>query len=447
MTQIQPTDHVVLVSSDTHVGPRLVEDLRPYCPSDRLAEFDMFAKDVEPVRQWWLDAEAPGAHLPGHYDSAARAADMNTDGVAAEVIFHFSFNGELIPFVPSFASADNPIDTELAAIGLHIYNAWLADFCKDLPGRRAGLAHLPLWDLDAAVKELEWAADAGLRGVNFPAMRPNLLPFDDPAYDRFWAAAQDLDMPLTTHAGAVDPTSYNRMALLMLEVGGSAGRRAIHRLIFAGIFDRFPGLKLVMTEQPGLWQKLLFLEMDTVYKAAARHIDSPDTGAITRNSVKGNVLTAPRPSKWAGLAVNTIRQDRLRQVPSEYFHTNVFVGASFLAHFEAVEMLEAGFDDTMMWGSDYPHPEGLHNSNDADPETSQFRRALQNTFQQLPYEAIERMAGATAARVYGLDFDHLGQVARDINAPTFATLTTPPTGELRGADGTGGLAFRTEYWT
>ena len=49
-----------------------------------------------------------------------------------------------------------------------------------------------MWDVDAAVDELRWAADAGLRGVNFPAPRPWLRPYNDRAWEPFWAAAEEL---------------------------------------------------------------------------------------------------------------------------------------------------------------------------------------------------------------------------------------------------------------
>src|SRR5213075_2619409 len=61
------------------------------------------------------------------------------------------------------------VDYEQAQIGRHIYNRWLADFCSVEPERHVGLAHLPMWDIDAAIEELEWAHAHGLKGVNFPS--------------------------------------------------------------------------------------------------------------------------------------------------------------------------------------------------------------------------------------------------------------------------------------
>lgn len=438
-------EHAVLVSCDTHVGPRLTEDLRSYCPEKHLRDFDDFARDTKPVTDWWIGADAPGSKDPGHYDSAARRRDMEGDGVVAEVIFHFSFNGQLLPFIPSFINADNPKDPELAAVGTRIYNRWLADFCNDLPGRRVGLAHLPLWDLDLAVKEAEWAAENGLKGINFPAMRDTLLAYDSPEYEPLWEVCAANNLALTTHSGASSPTSMNHQAWLMLEVAGPLARRAMHRLIFSKAFDRHPNLKLVMTEQVGPWQKPTMDEYDSAYRATVQNNSKKDTGAMTRNANRGVSITDP--DRWNGHAVNTRRQEPLDRLPSEYFGRNVFVGASMLAHFEALLAIEHGYDGSIMWGSDYPHPEGLRNPFDTDPETSQFRRALRNTFQDLPLDVAKAMLGTNAARCYDLDEDLLQQAADRIGAPTLGMLTTPPVGELVGSGGTGGLAFRHEAWT
>ena len=437
-------DHAVLVSCDTHVGPRLIEDFREYCPSRYLTDFDEFAAATADVRAWWLGADAPGAREAGHYDSLARNRDMENDGVVAEVIFHFSFNGELMPFLPSTFHADTPSDPDLARVGIRIYNEWLADFCDDLPGRRVGLPHIPMWDLEAAVDEAKWLGARGFKGVNFPAMRETLLPYDDVAYEQLWEVCEEHALTLTTHSGAVNPTSMGHQAWLMLEQSGPAARRAIHRMIFSKVFDRHPDLHLVMTEMVGPWQKPLLDEMDSAYRATVQTRERNDTGVLTRNANRGVALA--NPGKWNGHAVNTLRQAPLDRNPSEYFGVNVFVGASMLAHFEAELAVTHGYVDSIMWGSDYPHPEGLRNPSDTDPATSQFRRALRNTFQNLPAEVVAKMTGQTAIRAYNLDGQLLQQAADAIGAPTIGELRSPPVGELRGSDGTGGLAFRQEAW-
>jgi predicted TIM-barrel fold metal-dependent hydrolase len=432
---LEDTAPAVLITSDSHIGPRMVEDLRPYCPAKHLQAYDGFLSDIAPVREWWATSGAPGLESAGHYDSDARVKDLERDGYVGEVLFHFSFNGEMIPFVPMLASSDSPTDLGLAAVGLRMYNRWLSDFCAGHPGR-VGLAYLPYWDLDLAVKEVEWAAKHGLKGVNFPAMRDNILPYDDPSYESFWAACAAHDMPLTTHAGAVSPSSQTHEYLAMLEAGGAPNRRAIHRLIFSGIFERYPNLKLVMTEQPGLWQKPLMDEMDSVYRACT----NPNRGGMSVLSKKTRKMEAP--SNWKGYAVNTIPLQPLAKLPSEYFLSNVWTGASYMAHFEAEAAIDGGYTDVIMYGTDYPHPEGSWKAPETEDEPSQVIRALQVTFENLRTDRIREMVGLNAARCYNLDIDALRLRANKISAPSPAKLAEATDGPRVGIGGTGGMAFR-----
>jgi len=111
----QASAPLVIVSSDTHIGPRLVEDLRPYCPPQLLDSFDGYTNELKERKEaaaaarkrvafggnemgadWGVRTSNLQTH--GHYDMRARLADLDGDGVAAEVMFHDSQNGEPIPF-------------------------------------------------------------------------------------------------------------------------------------------------------------------------------------------------------------------------------------------------------------------------------------------------------------------------------------------------------------
>src|SRR5947207_13504983 len=215
---------LIIVSSDTHIGPKLVEQLRPYCPSAYLDDFDAFAEQTAAMRSMFrqlADGDSPlsrNARTEGHHDVHARLRDLDADGVAGEVIFHGSQNGEPIPFQAqgSFLGAESGDDLEHLGVGYHVYNQWLADFVSVEPERHVGLAHLPMWDIDAAIKEAEWAKNHGIRGINFPVESApttelrrsrfgGVYYYNDPVWDPFWAAVQDLDMPLVSHGGAGDP--------------------------------------------------------------------------------------------------------------------------------------------------------------------------------------------------------------------------------------------------
>ena len=361
---------LVIVSSDCHIGPRLVEDLRSYCPADSLTQFDAYVNDDTRSRGRYLEYEGDdigenarwrNQRIPGHHDPDARRKDLDSEGVAGEVMFHGSQNDQAIPFQTSMIGEPNDLD--LAAVGIHIYNRWLADTCAQAPHRHVGLAHLPLWDIDATVAELRWAAESGLGGINFPAPRSWLRPYHDRYWEPLWTVAEELGLPLTTHSGAGDPSLYQFLgpegvALMTLESGGWFSRRAAHQLIFAGVFDRHPDLKLVLTEQPGSWWSYLENELDSVYAAST--------------SSDGGALSAQVPLR-----------------PSEYLHRNIFIGGSFLSRNEAHTAVAEGYADRVMWGSDYPHMEGTFQAGD----TSFGPLSLRFTFAGLAEGHVRDMVG------------------------------------------------------
>lgn len=154
---------VIVVSNDTHVGPRLVEDLRAYGPSAYIDAFDDFAASTRAERDAAITMlegsgylDHPNFRTAGHHDSAARLADYDHDGIAAGVLFHGSMNLEPIPFVASpLGKPKQDPDRDLLGVGQRIYNRWIADFVAQAPHRHIGLAYLPLWDLDQAIAELQ----------------------------------------------------------------------------------------------------------------------------------------------------------------------------------------------------------------------------------------------------------------------------------------------------
>src|SRR6202011_4798338 len=108
----EPQRRVTVVSCDSHAGPRVEEDLRPYCPPKYLGEFDGFAAENKKAWEKWFskhESTETGVRVnhdmmlnqqtAGHYDMSTRLREMDWDGVAAEVIFHGSQNNESIPFI------------------------------------------------------------------------------------------------------------------------------------------------------------------------------------------------------------------------------------------------------------------------------------------------------------------------------------------------------------
>jgi predicted TIM-barrel fold metal-dependent hydrolase len=415
------SERLLVVSTDSHAGPSLRLQLREYCPSSSLADFDEFVNEMDrlagplderTLRQdefvlrrgllgslstensdsaWSERTEGNRKALEylkgcqGLQDPKARLADMDADGVAVDVIFAGGQNGEILPFLGFGTSAGAPErSAELRAVGAHIWNAWLADFVSTAPERHVGVMQIPIWDIAKSVRENEWAFDAGLRAVNLPAPRADYPPYTDPSYEPVWAACAARRLPLLTHTGGGEkplgfPAKVGLAALYRTEVHWLS-RRGLWQLIFGGVFERYPDLKFVLTEQGVTWVPEQLRDLDSVYLC-----DSDQE----------------------------IRQSLPRR-PSEYWSTNCFLSGSFLARYEVEARYSVGVGN-LMWGSDYPHVEGTW------PRTL---LAMRNTLAGLPVDEIRQILGETAVDVYNLDHEVVMRTASRIG-PMLRDVTTP----------------------
>ena len=250
----------------------------------------------------------------------------------------------------------------LEPVGVRIYNRWLADFVSEAPERHVGIAHIPISDPEACAQEVEWAAEAGLKGINLPAPRGDFPMLNDPVWEPLWAACEETGMSLNTHGGGGEHYPYQgqgAQAMYMMETPWRT-RRGVWVMILGGVFERHPGLKLVLTEQWIDWAPQVMADMDGLYHGP--------TGAAIR-------ATLPKP-------------------PSEYFRQNCFIGASFLSNWEAKFAIEHDLVANAMWGDDYPHAEGTW------PHT---REAMRFTFSDIDPKYTRQFLGDTAIDVYGLD--------------------------------------------
>ena len=268
----QSSDPVVIVSCDTHIGPRLTRR-----PPRRTARRSTSTTSTRSPRS----STAPTARAATVADAHRRPratttpqrawTDLNQDGTAAEVhlprqperpadpVHHLRPVGRLA----DAWAASTTSSYELAAVGRHIYNEWLADFCSVEPERHVGLAHLPMWDIDDAIEgSSRGPREHGLRGVNFPAEsgpgesiqvalgRPVLLPRPGVGAVLGGVRRPRHDARDPRWRGRPRPTSPAAHPIWVYEAQEHS-RKPIHRMIFAGVFERHPDLKLVLTEQPG----------------------------------------------------------------------------------------------------------------------------------------------------------------------------------------------------
>ena len=326
-----------------------------------------------------------------NWDDERRINDLHADGVVAEI----TFPNTVPPFFPTGALITYPptdrAEYERRLAGIHTHNRWLLDWCNEYPERRCGLPQVFLNDLDDTIADLEWAAENGFRSFMLPAIPPDqgIPGLWDPHYDRLWAAVCDLDLTITQHGGSGGPNYGKAPAatlMFLMEVPFFAHRNLGH-LIMSGVFERFPELRFVMTEQGVGWVLEELRRMDGYHAQMA----SGRVGEL-------------------GFAAELV----LPMKPSEYFDRNVWIGASFPSPSEADAIKELGVH-RVMWGNDYPHNEGTFPNS---------RESLRRSFCDWDEADLRTIFCDNAVEVYRFDAEVLAPYAAE-HGPTVDEVATP----------------------
>jgi len=246
-----------------------------------------------------------------------RLKDQELDGVDAEVMYGILGIGMRLQ------------DPELIQVVYEIYNDWAADFCKTNPQRFVGLACLPSHDPQAAAKELRRAAGRGLKGADF-AVSKAVYPIWHGAWDPLWEAAQECRVPISFHTTgtpvrqpsdeAMAKEYQLRFAATRTTMFQIAAAEFLASIVFSGALDRFPGFKFVLGEAGVSWLPYILDRMDEEYE---------DRYYPLNLSMKPSEL-------WRRQGYSTFQHER-----------------------SVAAMLPLIGEDTIMWGSDYPHPDGI----------------------------------------------------------------------------------------
>ena len=382
-------ERYLVISSDCHAGlpperyrdfldPQYREAFDAALPI-QLEETRKAAKKflVDEVNAQWRRGHEKA--LTGAWDHEQRIQVMDDDGIAGEVIFPDGITEmNMPPFGAGLSLPTDGVVPELQWAGARAHNRWLAEFCQMAPERRAGVALAPIcWDPSEAVKEIAWAKAHGLLGILIPSRWGKCDPYHHPKYEPIWSVCEELGMVVHLHSGAAPMEDYGEhlgmMGIYVTEVIWWSVR-PLWFLIWGGVFERHPALKLAITESTAVWVPETLALMDQRYSE-------------THFSAKLGDY-----------------RSHLSRKPSEYFRRNVFVGASCMARREVELRREIGLKN-ILWGSDYPHPEGTW------PTT---RRHLVETFRGVPEEELGLMLGGNAAGVYGFDVEKLSPLVARI---------------------------------
>ena len=292
---------------------------------------------------------------PGAHDPDARVKDMDQDGVDTSI--NYPNAGFMI-----FRTPDTQLLNDLFAV----YNDWIAEHCKSHPKRLKGIAMINVDDVQWAVKELERCHKLGVSGALIPVTPLPGRDYDLPEYEPFWAAAEDLAMPLSFHTGTQRASSREEA---MGFAGGSPVRTSnndhpvrvsLAQMIFGSVFERHPGLQVGSVEQDLSWAAHFVQKMDYTY-----------------------TFIGPREHRYR------FNEDML---PSDYFHRNVFM--SFQEDEVGVRLRDIIGVETLQWGSDYPHQESTF---------PRSREILDEILVDCTEAEKAKIAGGNTARVYHLE--------------------------------------------
>jgi predicted TIM-barrel fold metal-dependent hydrolase len=391
-------DRHLLISSDCHAGLP-PGGYREYLDPQYREAFDEAMKLqiaateeqqkhflVKDINEKWRQGR--DAELSGAWDHDERIKVLDADGVAGEVIFPDGITEmNAPPFGAGIGMTPRDADRELQWAGARAHNRWLAELVQMAPERREGVAVVPAtWDIDEAVTEVRWARENGLGSIMLPVMWHDHAPYSDECYDPLWAVCQDLDVVVHYHSGPAPMTDYfgqwppagdkptrrGAMGIYVSEVAWWLAR-PLTFLIWGGVFEMFPKLKVAATEGTSIWVPS-FLEL--LDQRAGQHAGAQKLGDFTSH---------------------------LKLKPSEYFARNIRVGA-MIPEREAELRHEIGVGN-VMWGTDYPHPEGSW------PETAE---RLVKSFRGVPVAERDAMLGGNAAEWYRFDTEKLAPLVARI---------------------------------
>ena len=281
-----------------------------------------------------------------------RINDQDLDGVQGEVLY-----GVL-------GAAMRLKDNQASEVVLSIYNAWLADFCDAAPHRFAGIASIPSHSVEAALNEVERVAKrGGVSGVEI-AYNPDMDPLFHPSWYSLWDAIEAADLPVHFHTigqtfpykqGDFEPLQKRQAFAVHITGFQLAMARIIMEMIYGGVLESNPNLKVVIGESGIGWIPYLLEHMDLEWT-----------------------------DQFADLT--------LTMKPSEYWHRQCY--ATYQSDPIGLRLLDVLGVNNVMWGSDFPHPDGVW------PDSQEF---IEREFKGVDDAIKYQITCKNAARLYGFD--------------------------------------------
>ena len=306
---------------------------------DRMAEVGFF------------DGVAEGIYHP--VDPELRVSDQNIDGIDAEVIYGIlGIGGGMF--------TDSGPEAETLTTIYDIYNEYVAELVTGYEQRLAGLACITSHNPQVSARQLRTAAELGLKGaeVNVSQMRKPIYHKD---WDVLWDTSAECEMPISFHTLGLNyakPDVAEQKTYEWVDTGllyilfQLSGAEFLVSVLLSGACEKYPGFNFVLGECGIGWLPYVLERTDNEYKDRLFHIGLPEA-------------------------------------PSFYWKRQGY--STFQQEFVSLDQVERIGVNNIMWGSDYPHQDGVF------PDS---RKAIQEGIGHLPKDVLRKIVCENAARVY-----------------------------------------------
>jgi len=302
----------------------------------------------------------PMRSIPAFREPAPRVALMDEQGIDRALMF---------PTLASLIEERLRDDVELTHAAIHALNQWMHEtWTFNYEDRIFAVPVITLPIVERAIEELEWVVERGARAV---LIRPAPVPgyrgprsFGLPEFDPFWRRAVEADVLVAMHSSDSGYERYTNEWMgsdsEMLPFQPQAFRMlgqwrpiedAVSAVICHGALSRFPRLKVAVIENGSSWVEPLLRNLADVYKK--------------------------------------MPQDFLED-PIEVFRRSIHISPFWEEDLGALAGLIG--DERVLFGSDYPHPEGL-----AEPATYVHQLA------GVADETVRKIMGGNLARLMNVD--------------------------------------------
>jgi len=244
--------------------------------------------------------------------------------------------------------------------GVEALNKGMAEFCS-VDKRMFGAAYIPFsYGEEIALSILKQSIQQGSKVILIDTIAPEgTKAFTHPDFDVVWKTIQDNDITITLHVGAdnswdpVPLSFYNNGSEVPPHKEGDAPRDALAymgisynaelflaSMIFDGVFDRFPLLRIGVVELGASWIISWMKHLDQSYRAFRRLQDLSGVKMLPSEYVQKHIKITPFPGEDIGW------------------------------------LLESGASDLLMFASDYPHHEGT------DDPITRFEKTMLETSEE-----------------------------------------------------------------